>query len=357
MRVLLLRSGTDLLDRHECAGPPRALLAVLRARLLRLYGERSATTLTLPSPAQPLQLRDDVGRLAPVVTERAGRAQVVHALDLVAAAAALAARRATGLPVVVRDQPAVRQQAAWGTSNHVAWSAVLRAADGVVVPTPADAHAAQGAGVDPARVMICPDGALVAGAQCATLPAGPARATSDRYLLGLSGVPDHACVREGLVMALRRDRTLRLVLAGARGPLGPRDAMLGLARRHGCEDRVEVYPPLASGQVLELVDAAAAVVPTRSDPSSALSALVAMRRARPVVGVRSVADSDALVEGVTGRLVDPNQPRLLADALVETAGDRFRQLSWGLAGLDRVASRYDSDAVMAAMVKAYERAA
>jgi D-inositol-3-phosphate glycosyltransferase len=360
MPTFLLRSGAELLAAHDCVGSPRALLAVLRARLQSCDGERSAGTLTLAAPSghdgpAPRRLVDDVAQLAPVVVERTAGADLVHALDLVAAAAALAARRTTGVPVVVRDQPAVRQRSSGSLS--AAWSAVLRAADGVLVPTAQDAHAAQGAGVEPARITVCPDGALVASAQCGTLVDGPAGAPSQRYLLGLSGVPERAAVREGLVATLRLDPTLRLVLAGTEEAPGSRRALLELARHHGTAERIELHDPLPSPEVLDLVDGAAAVVSTRSDPSSALSALVAMRRARPVVGVHSVAASDVLVDGVTGRLVAADEPRRLAEVLVSTATDRFRQLSWGLAGLDRVASRYDGDAVMAAVVRAYEQAA
>lgn len=360
MPTFLLRSGAELLAAHDCVGSPRALMAVLRARLLSRYGERSASTLTLAAPSRRAgpaarRLGEDVARLAPVVAERSAGADLVHALDLVAAAAALAARGTTGVPVVVRAQPAARRRSTGSPS--AAWSAVLRAADGVLVPTAQDAHAAQGAGVEPARITVCPDGALVASAQCGTLVDGPAGATSQRYLLGISGVPEQVAVREALVATLRLDPTLRLVLAGPEEAPGSRRALLELARHHGTAERIELHEPLPSPEVLDLVDGAAAVVSTRSDPSSALSALVAMRRARPVVGVRSVAAADVLVEGVTGRLVPAEEPRQLADVLVATAGDRFCQLSWGLAGLDRVASRYDGDAVMAALVRAYEQAA
>jgi glycosyltransferase involved in cell wall biosynthesis len=264
----------------------------------------------------------------------------------------------TGRPVVVRDQPAVRQQTRRGSAHRAAWSAVLRAADAVVVPTLADAHAAQAAGVEGARVTVCPDGALIASAQCATLAETPTGSAAERYLLGLSGVPERATVREGLVGALRLDPTLRLVLAGwDQDASEPSRALLELARRHGAADRIELHAPLPPQGLLDLVDGASAVVATRGDPSCALSALVAMRRARPVVGVRSVAADDVLIDGVTGLLVEAGQPRLLTDALVETASDRFRQLSWGLAGLDRIGSRYDSEVVMDSMVRAYERAA
>ena len=81
-----------------------------------------------------------------------------------------------------------------------------------------------------------------------------------------------------------------------------------------------------------------------------------MHRARPVVGVHSVSADDVLVDGVTGRLVDAQETMSLAQVLVQAASDPFRRLSWGLAGLDRVSSRYDREVVMASMLQAYDRA-
>lgn len=374
MRTLLLRSGPALLSTHDCVGSPRPLLAVLRAALARRHGAREVATLTLTHDAlthdgmgaagraAPRTLAEDVATLAPVVAERSDGCALVHALDLPSAAAALAARRHTGVPVVVRDQPAARESVAGGRSEHAAWSAVLRAADGVIVPTTQDARAARAAGVPAGRITVCTDTALVAGAQCEQPAAAPAPSpsTEGAYLLGLSGVPELAPVRAGLVAALQADRSLRIVLAGCAEDgerAEHRRDLVGRATARRVADRLVLRELLPPGEMLELVDGSAAVVATRSDPSCALSALVAMHRARPVVGVRSVCADDVLVDGITGRLVGPQQPTALAKTLVRTASDPFRQLSWGLAGLDRVSSRYDREAVMGAMLQAHEQAA
>ena len=228
-----------------------------------------------------------------------------------------------------------------------------------MVPTTQDARAARAAGVPSERVTVCADAALVAGAQCEEPATDAAPSSEGTYLLGLSGVPELASVRAGLVAALHADRALRIVLAGCAdvGDHGDRRDLRARAEENGVADRIELRDVLAPAQMLELVDGCAAVVATRSDPSSALSALVAMHRARPVVGVRSVSADDVLVDGVTGRLVDAHEPVSLAKALVHTASDPFRRLSWGLAGLDRVSSRYDREVVMSSMLHAYELAA
>ncbi|KQX69671.1 hypothetical protein ASD06_01060 [Angustibacter sp. Root456] len=351
-----------MLATHDCVGSPRPLLAVLRARLAQLHGPREVSTLTLTHDAMGQgpthSLRQDVAALAPLVAERSAGCDLVHALDLPSAATALAARRSTGVPVVVHDQPAARESASHARGSRAAWSAVLRAADGVVVPTTQDARAARAAGVPSGCVTVCASAALVAGAQCDDPAADPAPSSADAYLLGLSGVPELASVRAGLVAALDADRSLRIVLAGCAddGDQDRRRDLVGRAESRGVADRMDLRDVLPSVEMLDLVDGSAAVVATRSDPSSALSALVAMHRARPVVGVRSVSAEDVLVEGVTGRLVDAQDPASLARALVHTASDPFRRLSWGLAGLDRVSSRYDREVVMASILQAHERA-
>lgn len=369
MPVLLLRSGSALLSTHGCVGSPRPLLAVLRARLSQLHGPHEVSTLTLShdamgpgaGPGATSSLRDDVAALAPVVAERSAGCELVHALDLPAAATALAARRRSGVPVVVRDQPAARESAGHEAATasrgtHAAWSAVLRAADGVVVPTTQDARAARAAGVPPGRVTVCADAALVAGAQCDEPAAGAAPSGENAYLLGLSGVPELASVRAGLVAALHADRSLRIVLAGCADDQDDRRDLEARAGERGVSDRIQLRAVLPSAEMLDLVDGSAAVLATRSDPSCALSALVAMHRARPVVGVHSVSADDVLVDGVTGRLVDAQETMSLAQVLVQAASDPFRRLSWGLAGLDRVSSRYDREVVMASMLQAYDRA-
>jgi glycosyltransferase involved in cell wall biosynthesis len=106
--------------------------------------------------------------------------------------------------------------------------------------------------------------------------------------------------------------------------------------------------------MLSVVGDAQAVLVTRSDPTSALSALVAMHCAKAVLGVQSAAATEVQVDGVTGRLVPP---RRLATAVRETLTDEFRLLAWGFAGLDRVSNRYAPEQVGRSITQAYDRVA
>lgn len=359
MRTLLIRSSATLLDRHACVGSPRSLLPVLRSALLREGHVDGVATLTLRCAQADPGLLPEIGGLAGEVSARQHDVQVVHALDLIAGAAALSVRRQTGVPVVVRAQLAgltvPREQ-------RGLWAAVLRAADCVVVPTPDDGRAARAVGAEAGRIHLCPDAALVAAAECAATPAHSgqvdAGAMARPYVLGLSGAPLDPRVRAELVEALCRDRALYIVLAGpSEKDVDQRRALVELAARRGAGNRLRLLGQVSRQRMIGLVDGARAVVATRCDPTSALAALTAMHRSRAVVGVHSAGADDVLVDGVTGRLVEVGRRDSLAGALCDIAADPFRQVAWGVAGLDRVTSRFSREGVLRSVVTAYDRVA
>ena len=88
-----------------------------------------------------------------------------------------------------------------------------------------------------------------------------------------------------------------------------------------------------------------------------LVVLEAMAAGLPVVSTR-VGDAPAMVkEGETGTLVDPGDPKQLADAMdrVQSMGQRARD--WGLAGSRRVAQLYDFRRVQKEMEDYYRELA
>ncbi len=87
-------------------------------------------------------------------------------------------------------------------------------------------------------------------------------------------------------------------------------------------DQTEWSPELpAAGVASAMDDSSALILPSRSEglPRVVLEALA---RGRPVVGTRSGGIPDVVLQGVNGVLVEPGDPRLLAEALVEVLGDR-----------------------------------
>jgi hypothetical protein len=287
-------------------------------------------------------------------------ADVVHAMDLVSAAVALSAGRSGKWAVIVRAQLAGSHLSPTGRKL---WPVVLRAADGVLVPTTADAALARSLGAPASHLMSCSDAALVAAEQAGGASAGAGGVAlesqgnliGDGYVVGVSGAPADPATRTQLIRALVADRNLRLVISGPSAEdQDDRRHLSALADQHRVGHRLQLIGRVSVPHMIRLVRDSAAVLATRSDPTSALAALVAMHCARPVVGINSAALSDVQIDGVTGRVVDA---RRLAPALSQTINDRFQQVAWGMAGLDRVHARYGSEAVTRSLLTAYDRVA
>lgn len=352
MHVLLAQTAPSDLDALGGWAPPPALAEEV-ARALRQRGDR-VDVVRLQGPVVPDSWSTGVQRLATrLLTDHAG-ADAVHAMDVVAAAAALAARRETGARVVVRAQPGPVSR---GGPLRVLWPLVLRAADAVLAPTAADVRAAVALGASADRVVRCVDGALVAAAECSAAAPMVDEVRSEDYLLSLSGVPDdRRTIHEMLRCVVATGDRLVVASPSARD-LEARGEMLRLARRYGVQGRVEAVGRVQGAALFDLVDRCQAVLATRTQPSCGLAPLVAMHRARPVVALAGAIADEVLVDGVTGRVVDPSVPYALAGAVEDIATGRFRRLAWGVAGRDRVTSCFAEEQVVRALATAHALAA
>jgi glycosyltransferase involved in cell wall biosynthesis len=96
-------------------------------------------------------------------------------------------------------------------------------------------------------------------------------------------------------------------------------------------------------------------LPSRRDPFP-LSMLEAMASGLPAVGAAVDGIREQLTDD-TGVLVPAEQPRALADAIVELAGDRVRRESLGAAARRRVASEFTLERQVEGMDAAYRAAA
>ncbi len=349
MPTRVLQTGSSLArSLGSVPAPPRLATAV--ASSLRTADDAVSSATLMPATAR--SWRDKVGSLA---AQLADDTDHVHTLDLPSALAALQARRESRSRVVVRAQLA--QPTAAGPAAAL-WPVVVRAADAVVAPTSADADAAVSLGADRRRVVVCPDAALVA-AQVAAAGGEPGTRDDDApYVLGLSGAPHDPLVRGELLRVLVVQPGLRLVLAApSDDDLPDRRQLLQQARRAGVLERVQVLGRLTEAELAGVVDGARLVLATRSDPTCALAPLVAMHRARAVVGVRSTSTADVVVDGVTGLVTEGLHGVGLADAVTQLVRDDFRCLAWGVAGQDRVTNRYAPERVGQALVAVHEVAA
>ncbi len=348
MHVLLLSTTSHDLDLLGGSGTPPAIATEVAAALRR-GGER-VDAVTLTGPVVPDSWSTGVHRLADRLVADHADVDVVHALDVVAAAAALAARRDTGARVVVRAQPGLLPAVG---PVRVLWPLVLRAADAVLTPTAADARAAIALGAPGERVVRCVDGALAAAAECAEVDPVVDETRSENYLLTLSGAPQDERLQHELVRAVVAGNDRLVVASPSARDRASRAALRRLARSYGVEDRLELVGTVDRAAMFDLVDRCQALVATRPDPSCGLASLVAMHRARPVIAVAGAIAEEVLVDGVTGRVVDPSVPYELAAAVEELAGTRFRRLAWGVAGRDRVTSCFAPDQVARELTRAH----
>jgi glycosyltransferase involved in cell wall biosynthesis len=79
----------------------------------------------------------------------------------------------------------------------------------------------------------------------------------------------------------------------------------------------------------------------------------ALREGTPVVATRVSGHPEVIEDGVSGRLVPPDDPRALAEACVELLRDPEARDRMGEAGRRRVAERFDAERQIDAYVDYY----
>lgn len=207
----------------------------------------------------------------------------------------------------------------------------------------------------PAVALTCP---------VATAPALPPP-SSDRPTVVFFGRFEHRKGPETLVLAMP---VLHQLVPDARLLLVGRDSadrdhpshaawLRALAHQAGVADLVEVRDDWASpaGLRAALAEATVCAVPSRWESFGYAAAEAAMA-GRPVVASRVGGLAGIVADGVTGLLVDSEEPEAWALALADVLSDPDRARAMGLAGRSRVRALCDPDTVAAATLAAYEQA-
>jgi glycosyltransferase involved in cell wall biosynthesis len=161
------------------------------------------------------------------------------------------------------------------------------------------------------------------------------------------------------IEALARLPEVELLVAG-----GPAPALLAtdpevvrlrnLAARLGVEDRVRFLGSVSRGDVPALMNSAHVVVAVPWYEPFGIVPLEAMACGRPVVGSAVGGLLDTVVPGVTGELVPPRRPDVLAETLRKLLADPARRHAYGRAGRARAVSAYQWRRVAAETEDAYE---
>jgi glycosyltransferase involved in cell wall biosynthesis len=151
---------------------------------------------------------------------------------------------------------------------------------------------------------------------------------------------DHIKGLDVLLDAAAPLTNLRVVMAGE-GP--ERESLLQRARSLGSSDRVDIRPWVDDPREL-LASCDFFVLPSRNE-GFPLSIVEAMLAGRAVVATDVGSVAEAVVDGVTGFVVAPDDVEALRGALDRLASDTGLRRSMGVAGRDRAVERFTATAM------------
>ncbi len=213
--------------------------------------------------------------------------------------------------------------------------AKYKACDRVIVVSRAIGSVLQQGGIASERLALVYEGVAdrvpAAGGREALAELGvPDGAPVVGNVAALTGHKDHATLLEAMALVRAQHPRAWLVIAGdgeLRGPLEAKARGLGLA------DRVAFAG--FRRDLDRLLPAFSVFCLSSHLEGLGTSVLDAMAFGLPVVATAAGGIPEAVLDGVTGRLVPPRDPGALARALGEAIGDEAQRKAWGEAGRRR----------------------
>jgi glycosyltransferase involved in cell wall biosynthesis len=315
-------------------------------------------------PVRPLR-PEAAARYMPAVAAgladrwRAKAPDVVHAFTWTAGLAAIGAVRGTGIPVVQSfgSLASIEQRQA---GVDVSGARVrLEASIGRTVAAVLASSAEEGAelarlAVPRTAVRVLPPGTDTAHFS----PADVRAKTNDRPTL-IAVADDQA---RGLATAIRAVSQLpgvRLVIVG--GPAarrlprsGPFRELAQLATELRVRSRVTFAGQVAEADLPGLLCSADVMVSATSYDPTGLSVIQGMACGLPVVASAVGGQQDAVIDGITGLLVSPDHPAMLAQRLRALLARPALLQAYGIAAADRARSRYCIDRIGQEAATAYQ---
>ncbi len=318
-----------------------------------------------PHPLPKDELLPHMGEFGAFLREqwRRERPEVVHAHFWMSGLAALSAARSTETPVVQTFHALGvvkrRHQGADDTSpaDRIRLEqSIAQQTDRIIATCTDEVFELARMGVPRARTSVIPCGVDLEQ----FTPDGPTAAKTSTHRVISVGrlVP-----RKGFDIAITALADLpdtELVLIGgpdegavADDPEGSR--LLALADELGVRDRLHMVGQVPRTHVPQLLRSADVVVCTPWYEPFGITPLEAMACGVPVVASAVGGLIDTVVDGVTGRLVTPQEPASLAAAVRELLDAPEVRQRYGRAGYDRVHARYSWDRVARDTLREYRR--
>jgi D-inositol-3-phosphate glycosyltransferase len=317
-------------------------------------------------PARPLAA-DEAARYMPEVAAyladhwRARQPDVVHAFSWLAGMAAVGAVRGTGTPVLLTFESLAAAERRHGADSEAS-SARLRleaclghAVDAVLASSCDEAAELAFRGVPKSAIRVVPCG-IDTGLFS---PVGDTVERGGRFRLVAFAAGGQPRGLSAVVRALTQLPEAELVIVG--GPAARQVPRTGawrdlarLASAVGVRNRIILAGELSETELPAMLRSADLMVgASRYDPSG-IAALQAMACGVPVVVSAVGALTDAVVDGVTGLLVEPGNAPMLARQIRALQSRPVQREALGIAAADRAKSRYDLSRIARETVAAYE---
>ncbi|HEX5495778.1 MAG TPA: glycosyltransferase [Mycobacteriales bacterium] len=292
---------------------------------------------------------------------RAGQPDVVHSHFWMSGVAALLGVRDTGVPLVhtFHALGVVKRRHQGGRDTSPPGRirierAVAHDVDRIIALSSDEAAELARMGIPRTRLRVIPAGVDTDRFQ----PDGPARGRGGLRRMLTAGRLVERKGYDAAIAALRRIPGTELVIAA--GPAADRldgdpeyRRLRKIADRQGVADRVRFLGSVEHDGMPELIRSADVVTCAPWYEPFGIVPLEAMACGVPVVASAVGGFLDTVVDGATGRHVQPRRPDRLASAVRELLDDPFRRDGYGVAGLDRVRSRYTWDRIAGDVLGVY----
>ncbi|HEY1617597.1 MAG TPA: glycosyltransferase [Streptosporangiaceae bacterium] len=300
------------------------------------------------------------------------RPDIVHALRWTSGLAALAAARELGIPVVqefnslcvterqaaarLLDSPGARKADAASAARIRLEPAIGRGATAVVATNSAEVSGLASVGVKRSSIRVVPWGIDTD----LFTPEGPVAERNGRARLLTTTDLTERKPLETLMRALTLVPGAELLIVGgpAEAELPSDDNYVKLAKfaaSLGITDRVTFTGHVGYADMPALLRSANLVVSTCQYDPSGTSSLQAMACGTPVIAPPVGGHMDAVVDGTTGIIIQPDRPALMAQRIRQLLAHPMLIEAYGVAAADRVQSRYSWDRIAGETIAVYDR--